>query len=106
MHEIAGPANAARCRHQPLPTPHSRSYRDAPGRSHVTQDVKESLTAWFSVTLMFGLSWLALRLDIIPDIPRWATHTLFAVETLVLFVVWVRWLWRRRRLRQADGPTH
>ncbi len=69
----------------------------------MTENVKESLTAWITVTLAFGLFWLMLRLDIVPHWHQPVTDGIVAVQGLVLLTMWIRWLWRRRRLRRASG---
>ena len=70
----------------------------------MTRDVKESLTAWISVSLLFAFLFVSMRvMDRFPPPPKWAVETLQGVQLLLIAAILSRWLWRRRQLRRTKG---
>ena len=71
----------------------------------MTQDVKESLTAWITVSGLLVFGYVALRvMDRFPP-PRWLVETLQGIQLVWLVALLSRWLWRRWRRRRAANGT-
>jgi len=71
----------------------------------VTQDVKESLTAWITVSGLFVFGYVALRVMGRFPPPRWLVEALQGIQLVWLVALLSRWLWRRWRRRRAANGT-
>jgi protein-S-isoprenylcysteine O-methyltransferase Ste14 len=63
----------------------------------VTQDARESITAWAAVSLFVGLFALSLKLDLARFIPEWVVWVGPGLLLVSIVFRLFSWLWRRHR---------